>query len=288
MKTYLLINPNAGLLKGKKDTSEVKQSLVGLKGYMDFTIARNSTDIQKFIKRVKRNKPDRVLIAGGDGTVAAVLTGLFDVDVTFGIIPTGSTNNIGHSLGLPEDIDRLISIINRGKVSSMDLGKVNGKIFIESVGIGLLATIMEKIGEQDSKKEVLKVLAQTLEEVVSTQSIPVYIDIDGRTQVLSTVWLTITNTGRAAAVTVDPESNVHDSKFEIIQCDPLTKTEIPSYVQAFFANEHIQKEKFHRFTGSMIFLTLPPDIAVHVDGQLFIWNKVKVEVLPRQIKVLVP
>lgn len=288
MSPYLFINPKAGLLKGCQTTDEVKEQLSGLTEQPDITIGRTSEAITKFITKVKTDKPQKVYIAGGDGTISAIIKGLMDENVTFGLIPTGSMNNIGQSIGLGDDLQDAVRTINKGTVAEMDLGKVNGDIFIESIGIGLVAQIMDRVGEQDSKKEVLKVAQQTIAEIVTTDTIPVKLKADDKEYEFETVWLTVTNTGRAAAALVDPTSNVHDQLLDIIYCEPLGVTEIAQYVIAYIRNSHIREDKFHRLRAKNIQIYLPDHMQVHVDGELKKWRRLKVEVLPAAIKVMVP
>lgn len=289
MNSYMLLNPKAGLLKGLTDPAEIKAKLGDLNLDPEIVIASDSRGINKFIATVKAARPEIVLVAGGDGTVGTIIKGLMDTDVTFGLIPTGSTNNIGQSLGLSDDIEDQIKVINQAKVGSMDLGRANGQVFIESVGIGLLAEIMDRVGEQDSKKEVLKVVTQTIAEVVTSNIIPVHMKVDdGEPQVFNTVWLTVTNTGRAAAAVVDPSSKINDRQFEVVYCEPLGRRETARYIVAFVRNSHIQEDKFHRIRGSKLALTLPPGIKAHVDGVLKTWSQLEIEVIPGAIKVFVP
>lgn len=285
MTPYLFINPKAGLLKGCQSADEVKQRLIGLKAEPDITIGRTSAAIEKFIRKVKKDKPKHVYIAGGDGTIATIMKGLIDQDIVFGLIPTGSMNNIGQSLGIGDDIESAVETINRGHVKPMDLGKINGDIFLESIGIGLVAQIMHRIGEQDSKKEVLKAVRHTIAEMVTTDTIELTMKTDEKSSQLETIWLTVTNTGRAAAALVDPSSSVHDNILEIVYCEPIDKSEISRYAIAYLRNSHIREEKFHRIRATHIELYLPEHVQVHVDGVLRQWRRLKIDVLPAAIKV---
>lgn len=288
MKPYLFINPKAGLLKGCKSASEVRQQLSELESSPDITIGTTTAAIQKFITKVKKDKPSQVYIAGGDGTISTIIKSLMDEDVVFGFIPTGSMNNIGQSLGIGDEIADAVNIINQGAIREMDLGKINGDIFIESIGIGLVAQIMDRVGEQDSKKEVLKVVQHTVAEIITTDTIEVTMKADDRKLNFETVWLTVTNTGRAAAALVDPTSSVHDKLLEIIYCEPIGATEVGRYIISYIRNSHIREEKFHRLRAKHIELYLPEHVQVHVDGQLRQWRRLKIDVLPAALKVLAP
>lgn len=276
------------MLKGLSTPAEVKAKLAGLATEPDITIAGSPKAIRDFITQVKRTKTKTVYVAGGDGTIAAVVKGLIDHDVTFGLIPTGSANNIATSLGLSDDIEAAVEVVNKAKTTKMDLGRVNNQIFIESVGIGLLAKIMDRVGEQDSKKEVLRVIGHTVAEVMTSEVIPVRLINDGTEHILATVWLTVTNTGRAAMSVVDPNAKVADGQFETVYAEQIPGHKVAEYVTAFVRNEHLGKPGFHRLRGRHIELTLPPGIQTHVDGELKRWRKVDIQVLPAAVKVYVP
>lgn len=288
MKAHILINPKAGLLKGCTDPEDVNAKLQGLEMDPVITIAEDDDGIQKFIAKVKDQKPKVVLVAGGDGTIATVMKGLIEQSLTFGLIPTGSVNNISQSIGLGDGLEDAIRVINQGHTERMDIGRVNGELFIESVGIGLIAKIMNRVGEQDTKKEVLKVAAGTIAEIMTTETIGVDVLADDRSFSADTVWLTITNTGRAAAAVVDPTSNVHDNRLELVYCDELIATELPGYAMSFIRNSHIQEDKFHRLRAQNIHVNLRRPTEVHVDGVLYTWNDISVDIIPGALEVFVP
>jgi diacylglycerol kinase (ATP) len=286
VKPYLFINPKAGLLKGCRTPDEVKEQLRDLNNEPDITIGRTSAAIEKFITKVKKDKPEYVYVAGGDGTIATIMKGLMNETIIFGIIPTGSMNNIGQSLGIGDDIESAVQTINKGRVTPMDLGKINGDIFLESIGIGLVAQVMYRIGEQDSKKEVLRTIRHTIAEMATAEPIELKMKTNNSALDLETTWLTVTNTGRAAAAVVDPSSSVQDKVFEIVYCEPITASEMSRYVIAYLRNSHIREEKFHRIKATHVEIYLPEHVQVHVDGVLREWRRLKIDVLPAAIKVL--
>jgi diacylglycerol kinase (ATP) len=79
----------------------------------------------------------QVVIAGGDGTVEHVVRKLADSQHPLGIIPMGSFNNFAHALGLPDDLDGAIKVIEQGHARAITLGRVNKKVFLEACAVGL-------------------------------------------------------------------------------------------------------------------------------------------------------
>jgi diacylglycerol kinase family enzyme len=78
-----------------------------------------------------------VIVAGGDGTVRAVVNEFFDQDVTVGIVPLGTFNHLAKDLGIPISCPEAIQVIVDGVISKIDFATVNGCVFINNSSIGM-------------------------------------------------------------------------------------------------------------------------------------------------------
>lgn len=79
---------------------------------------------------------DAVVAAGGDGTVNAVATGLVNTGVPLGVIPLGTRNHFAKDIGIP-DMASAIAVIAEGRTKAIDIGEVNGRVFVNNSSIGL-------------------------------------------------------------------------------------------------------------------------------------------------------
>jgi diacylglycerol kinase family enzyme len=80
--------------------------------------------------------PAAVVAAGGDGTVSAVAGALVGTGIPLGIIPLGTLNHFAADLGIPPGLAAAATIIASGKTCSVDVGEVNGHIFVNNSAIG--------------------------------------------------------------------------------------------------------------------------------------------------------
>ena len=86
---------------------------------------------------------DRVVVAaGGDGTVNAVVQHLA-ARGTLGVIPGGTLNHFARDLGV-RDPDRALETLERGKPRPIDLGRADGKVFVNGVGLGLYPEVVRE------------------------------------------------------------------------------------------------------------------------------------------------
>ncbi|RVU14489.1 diacylglycerol/lipid kinase family protein [Methylobacterium oryzihabitans] len=82
---------------------------------------------------------DAVVAAGGDGTLACAAAALTGTDVALGILPLGTMNLLARDLGLPLDLDGAVAAIAAGPVRAVDVGEVNGHVFLINSVLGMPA-----------------------------------------------------------------------------------------------------------------------------------------------------
>jgi diacylglycerol kinase family enzyme len=90
-----------------------------------------------------------VVAFGGDGTVNEAANGLIGTDVPLTCLPGGSTNVFCRTLGIPRDVvdatEHLLQVADSFHPRRVDLGRVNGRHFTFSSGIGLDASVVEQV-----------------------------------------------------------------------------------------------------------------------------------------------
>ncbi len=86
-----------------------------------------------------------IVVAGGDGTIDSVVGAMVGTDVTLGIIPTGTRNNVAFNLGITGDIANSVALLRRGRQMKIDVGRVHfghsRRWFLEAVAVGLLSDL---------------------------------------------------------------------------------------------------------------------------------------------------
>jgi diacylglycerol kinase family enzyme len=81
--------------------------------------------------------------AGGDGTVNAVATAVLGRDIPLGVIPMGTLNHFAKDLGLPLDLAEAVRVAAQGTVRRVDVGQVNGRVFLNNSSIGVYPRVVE-------------------------------------------------------------------------------------------------------------------------------------------------
>ena len=150
MRAVLIVNPTAGIStiteKGMSPEETEQALLDGLRAcgiepqLLHTTLEDGGWGMAK---RAAQEGADLVIAAGGDGTVHAVANGLVGTSSVLGIIPTGTMNNLARSLHIPETIPAACLTVASGQTRAIDVGMINGHVFLEVAGVGLEAKLAQ-------------------------------------------------------------------------------------------------------------------------------------------------
>ena len=92
---------------------------------------------------------DVVVAFGGDGTVNEAANGLAGTGTPLTVLPGGSNNVFCKMLGIPNDVvdatEHLLRLADRWEPRAVDLGCVNGRYFTFAAGVGLDASVVERV-----------------------------------------------------------------------------------------------------------------------------------------------
>jgi len=86
-------------------------------------------------------QPDLLIVGGGDGSISEAARRLAYRDMALGIVPLGTTNNFARTLGIPLTLAGGVSVLTKGKVADVDLGRAGDAIFANLVSAGLSAHV---------------------------------------------------------------------------------------------------------------------------------------------------
>jgi diacylglycerol kinase (ATP) len=136
-RALLLLNPKAR--RGRDAGTEVRG---GLEASGLGVVPAGPSDWDRLPDLIARarNQVDRVVVAGGDGTLNTAVQALAGTDLPLAILPLGTANNLARSLGLPNDLKEACEVAAKGTLRAIDLGWINGRYFFTTASMGLSVT----------------------------------------------------------------------------------------------------------------------------------------------------
>jgi diacylglycerol kinase family enzyme len=93
---------------------------------------------------------DAVIVAGGDGTVNAAASAMAGGEKPLGVVPLGTLNHFARDVGLPADPEAALAALSAGAWRQVDVGEVNGRVFVNNCSIGLYP---EAVRRREDRRE---------------------------------------------------------------------------------------------------------------------------------------
>ena len=102
--------------------------------------------IEEAFEDITPSEYEYILVAGGDGTVDSVVNTMAKkgISLPIGILPVGTANDFSKFLGIPFDVEEACKQIINSTVTSVDLGKINDKYFVNVASTGLFTDVSQK------------------------------------------------------------------------------------------------------------------------------------------------
>jgi YegS/Rv2252/BmrU family lipid kinase len=145
MKASVILNKSSGTINGDKEkySPEVIIDLFRKLNTECKVYFLDEIDVTQIINECFKEKTDTVVAGGGDGTVNLVASSLLGSDTPLGILPLGTLNHFAKDNKIPLDIKEAVSVIVKKNIKKIDVGSVNGKIFINNSSIGIYPKVVE-------------------------------------------------------------------------------------------------------------------------------------------------
>ncbi|MDQ7782689.1 MAG: diacylglycerol kinase family lipid kinase [Desulfomonilaceae bacterium] len=152
MDILIIGNPAAGRGRARERTFKFQQALERRGHVVETFLTERRGDAGSRASRID-SAVDRLVIAGGDGTVNEVLNGLQDPsEIPLFHLPTGTANMLAWDLNLPNSTQGLVGVLEEGAVRRLDMGLINGRRFLLVVGAGFDAAVTKEIRNRGRTK----------------------------------------------------------------------------------------------------------------------------------------
>lgn len=285
-KYILVINP----ISGDVDKTEIVDKTIAIANEMDVDIVVYETtgknDEDEIKKLYLAINPERILIAGGDGTIKMVGEVLEQYDVVFGIIPAGSANGLAIDLNLPKTTEDNIKIALQNDFVEIDMVEINKKKSLHLSDIGLNAVLVKNYqnGTVRGKLGYALKVVQTLNE--SDESFNAMIEFDGQKIICEAEMIVIANSQKyGTGVVINPKGLINDGKFEIIVLKSVNLLTIGKIVTGNVSEE---TEEVDSYSTSKATITTSRKISFQIDGEYCgEVDQLEISILPNQMKVAV-
>lgn len=186
MRAFVVLNPNSG----RADTDKLRELLAARlaeHGWAyDIHEITGDEDVAAIVRAECERGADLVIAAGGDGTVASVVNGVWQTSASIGIIPAGTGNLLARAMNIPNAVEPALDLIVADHaLQALDLMQIDEQVFVLDVSVGISARAMRDTpSTQKQRFGMLAYVWPMVRDLVRIRRRSFALKIDGqRTQV---------------------------------------------------------------------------------------------------------
>ncbi len=159
---YLIINPKSGNGRAIKAGIPDKAKAMGIK----VKVTKKSDNITDLATKAVKSGVDVLGVSGGDGTLGAVATVALKHNLPLIVLPGGTRCHFARDVGL--DPKQIVDALNcfKGVEQKIDVGDINGRIFLNNASLGLYADVIDNKEYRDHKVATTR---STLQKLLAKQ-----------------------------------------------------------------------------------------------------------------------
>ena len=268
MKYVFIINPASG----KTDYDKIKQNIMKTLENEEYEIYETKApkEATEIASRFKNEENTIVYSVGGDGTLNEVVNGIAEGKCKLGIIPTGSGN----------DFYRTLKEAQSENVR-LDLGKVNGRYFINIASVGMDAETCNNANKIKSKIKLHSSYYLALIHTFLTfKSKSLKLKIDKNVYAGDYIIAAICN-GKyyGGGFKIAPVASFDDNQFDIYLVSKAGKLKLIKILLALLKSEHEKYNEVRKYTGINITITSENNLIVNIDGEITISKNIEIEMI---------
>lgn len=296
MKCLFVYNPESGKGKIKKYRNYILETLAKKYGEVDCVETRHAGEATELAKN-SIGVYDYFFVSGGDGTINEVVNGFGEAENApiLGIIPSGTINDVAHSLEIPKNLKKAVKNLAEGEIFEHDIFRVNDRYGIYVCCTGLFSKTSYDTNRYN-KKHLGKFayFLRGVKELVSTKPTKLELEVHGEKIKQHCTMLLIFNSRSTAGFMVNKKASLDDGIVEIVVFHSHKKSiwlfDILRAVRFFlFGVNSIKKSKNVTYAQASEFkIKLAEDTVINLDGEKSGKGSFDFTVINKGIKILVP
>ena len=282
-----VVNPVAGAKRKMNYVEAIQQYFKDSNRQIHIHNLTGKNDSEILKREISKVGPHKLVAVGGDGTVKMIAEIVLETEMVLGIIPAGSANGMARELGISDEINEALEVIDKGRIEKIDVVRINEKeisIHLSDVGMNALLVKNYEMNKSHGMMGYIRAMAQMF---YKRQFVKVDVEIAEENFSRKALMVVLANSRTyGTGAVINPEGDLFDGKFEVVVIKRLTLLEVLIMILTRRPPAPDEMETFHT---SLVTLKLKHSAYFQVDGEYR--GKVKMvhaKILPASLSVMIP
>lgn len=233
---------------------------------------------------------ERIVVAGGDGTVNEVINGLpYPFSVPFLHLPTGTANMLAKELGIPSDIGELADMCERGHTRRLDMGLIGERRFLLLVSVGFDALVAKTV--KQTRKETMGYMGYVwpiIKTLAVHESAELHITVDGEKAYSGANVMVLKVKYYGGYMIYAPDAKPDSGRFHLCIFHDSSPAALLEYATAALLNRVSQLSTVSLVQAGSVRIESSHPVAVEVDGDYYGTTPVDMRIVPAAVPALIP
>jgi len=304
VKLYFIINPKSGKEKPDIIIKRLKALLKNDAFSYEFHLTTKPNHAIALAEAAaSSNAFDRIVAVGGDGTLNEVINGMLRIYLQngdkiggcppLGIIPAGLGNDTARGLKIPRRLKDAYIILSRGLPTYIDVGEVNGRFFINGIGVGYDGAVISQMYEIRKRGKVLSgwiYFRVLIHQILRFKSPTLHVEIDETSLTPRKYLLVLTANGTSfgGIFNLTPKARVNDGLLDVLLVEDIPKSTFLLNIPKAITGRHLGLKQVHYYTSRKVTIKSPTQVPCHIDGECYYNSQFSIKLLPKVLQVVLP
>lgn len=272
----VVLNPTSGRGRGTRRWNRVAALLDAAAKSSDGSLAWTlhktcgHGDAERLAMLAASDGADVVAAAGGDGTIVEVVSGIAGTTSALGVLPLGTGNDFARALGVGTNVELAVSRLVSASAVPTDVGRMNGKPFINSVACGFDAEVGRRMNAGYGRRlGSLAFIAAALDTMRSYRPTEMCITVDDETIQVKAMLCAVANApSYGGGMKIAPSASIDDGLLDVIIVGEFGPWEFLKTLPRVYTGSHVSHPKVRVMRGRTIRIESDPEVYVLRDGEL--------------------
>lgn len=293
----VIVNPLARAGAAGKKWPKIQQALTEAGLHFHYRLTQRRGEAAEFAEMAVHEGYDLVVVVGGDGTINEVVNGLLATSkrgTALGIVNMGTAGDFAASLALPKKLQRAAELlasdrrtwVDAGEVEYTDGGKLRKRFFINVVGAGFDAALVQAARQVNAPVPKLPYAVAFLKTVAAYHLKRVCLEMNGERDERDVLMVLISNGRYVGTLPISPHAELGDGQFEVTSFElPVILKMLRALPKHYLKRPIVSSEVYFKRAGR-VELTAQEPMMVQADGELLGELPATVRIIPHALKVV--
>jgi YegS/Rv2252/BmrU family lipid kinase len=302
-RTLVIANPRSRNGATGRRWRDLERRIRDALGPFEAESTRCPRDAERLAREGARAGVERMLVAGGDGTLSEVVTGLVSAGladrVSVGVLPLGTGGDFRRTLGLPRDLDGALARIASGRERMVDAGRARfadaagasrEACFVNVASFGISALVDEIVNRTTKALGgTASFLIGAVRAILAYECGDVRLRVDGALVHEGPIVLATAANGRyfGGGMQVAPQARPDDGLLDVVVLSQLPKLALLARLPLVYRGAHLRDPAVRIHRGRVVAAEAAPGrVGLELDGEPLGCLPATFELLPGALRLL--